>query len=252
MNKIKESTLIIIPSYNEEERLPIGSYRNFFKGAKNATVDFLFVNDGSTDGTLSILKELQDEFSFVSILDLPKNVGKGEAIRTAVLKSDKTKYDNIGYFDADLATPLEEIDKLVEQLRNRMEPYMILGIRIKILGYSEIERKVGRHYLGRIFATVVSNMLKLAVYDTQCGAKIMKSDIAFQIFQEPFVSKWLFDVELIFRLKQKYQDVEKKMIEVPLRKWKDIEGSKLKPSYFLIAPFELIRIYFSYKTKNKA
>ena len=90
-------------------------------------------------------------------------------------------------------------------------------------------------------------MLQLAIYDTQCGAKLIKSQLALDLFKEPFLSKWLFDVELLFRFKSKVPNYEACIIEVPLNNWEDIAGSKIKFTYFLKAPLDLIRIYFKYR-----
>jgi hypothetical protein len=181
------------------------------------------------------------------VLDLKKNGGKAEAIRQGVLSVQEGQYDYIGYLDADLATPLEELPRLMEYTAKTPAPYFIMGSRIKLLGFSKIDRKLSRHYIGRIFATVVSNMLQLSVYDTQCGAKLIKSEIAKELFKKPFLSKWLFDVELLFRLKKLRQDYKSRIYEVPLRRWQDVAGSKIKLSYYFKAPLDLLRINFKYR-----
>lgn len=90
-------------------------------------------------------------------------------------------------------------------------------------------------------------MLQLPIYDTQCGAKLIHADVVSTLFKDSFLSKWLFDVELLFRLKKNYKDFEKRIIEVPLNKWEDVAGSKIKFSYFLKAPLDLLRIYLKYR-----
>lgn len=237
---------VIIPCYNEENRLEKNRFVDFFE--KNSEFHFLFVNDGSTDNTLSVLKELSEAFpTQVNVLDLKQNGGKAEAIRQGMLQSVELGYDYLGYFDADLATPLDEIPRLLTYTNRNPLPYMVMGSRIKLLGSTDIKRKLRRHYIGRVFATVVSNMLKLPIYDTQCGAKLIQKETVSILFREPFSTKWLFDVELLFRLKKNYQDFESRIVEVPLKKWEDVAGSKIGFSYFLKAPFDLIKIYFKYK-----
>ena len=120
---------------------------------------------------------------------------------------------------------------------------MVLGSRIKRLGAS-IDRKAKRHYLGRVFATFASLTLRLPVYDTQCGAKLVQAALVPQLFDQPFLSRWIFDVELLARLRnlvgvQKLLDAT---IEAPLDKWEDIGGSKLRFSYMMRAPLELWKI----------
>lgn len=236
--------LIVIPCYNEAERLPIDEFKSFFSQASNQHIHFLFVNDGSSDDTSKILQNLSGNYEQVDFLDLKKNSGKAEAIRQGVLHSKNLDFDYIGYFDADLAAPLSEISTLSQRI-NSKKPYMLLGARVKLLGSTVIKRKLSRHYIGRIFATIVSNMLKLAIYDTQCGAKLVRKDVAASIFIAPFISKWLFDVELLFRIKKQYREVENKIIEVPLKRWEDKSGSKIKFSYYFQAPFDLLKIYLS-------
>lgn len=242
-----QRSLIIIPCYNESKRLPIPQYELFFKSEVGSKIDFLFVNDGSGDNTIEVLRAFELNYTNVRTLDLKVNGGKAEAIRQGMLASINLEYDYLGYFDADLATPLVEISRLLELTKRTPKPFLVMGSRIKLLGYSDIQRKLRRHYIGRIFATVVSNMLKLPVYDTQCGAKLIQKEVAFELFQNPFISKWLFDVELLFRLKKRHSDFETRIVEVPLKKWEDVAGSKISASYFLKAPLDLLRIYFNYR-----
>lgn len=238
--------LIIIPCYNEEKRLQRDQFVAFIKAHNQ--YHFLFVNDGSSDKTVLLLETIKKESpSQVDILDLKQNVGKAEAIRQGMLASVDMKFDYLAYFDADLATPLEEIPRLLSYVQHSPEPYLIMGSRIKLLGSTNIQRKLRRHYIGRVFATIVSNMLSLPIYDTQCGAKLIKREEVFELFDTKFLSKWLFDVELLFRLINIRKDASTRIVEVPLKKWEDVAGSKIAFSYFLKAPIDLIRIYLRYK-----
>ena len=209
----------------------------------------LFVNDGSTDKTAAILQELCIDVSQFTFLNLEKNEGKSGAIRQGVLHLEENNtFDYIGYLDADLATPLTEIPRLISEIEKRdTSPLFIMGARVKLMG-TNIKRKVWRHYVGRVFATFVSKMLKIPVYDTQCGAKLIHKSVVFNIFREPLITKWLFDVELIARLESilGVDKMEEVLLEVPIRQWQEIEGSKLKPTDFLKAPFELIKIWRHY------
>ena len=189
--------LTIIPCFNEEKRLKKERFKEFIGGSEG--IDFLFVNDGSLDNTLDGLLEIKKEHpNRVEVLDLKKNGGKGEAIRQGMLNSVDLGYDYIGYFDADLATPLDEIPRLLGYTERTLPPFIVMGSRIKLLGSTNIQRKLRRHYIGRVFATIVSNMLQLPIYDTQCGAKLIHNEIISTVFKEPFSSKWLFDVCLLY------------------------------------------------------
>jgi len=239
-------TLLIIPCYNEENRLPIDELVQFIE-KENAGLTFLFVNDGSTDNTIKILNDLADKYSVVKVLDLQQNVGKAEAIRTAMLKYTSDEFDYIGYFDADLATPLAEVNQFIAKAE-KFDPIILMGSRVKLLGITDIKRKWYRHYFGRVFATIASNMLKIPVYDTQCGAKMIKSSVVKELFAAPFISSWLFDVEILFRLKKlpDYRINKTPIIELPLSKWEEKGESKIPFTYLFKIPIELISIYLKY------
>lgn len=229
---------IIIPFYNEEKRIVLESFHQIFKNTSQ--YDFILVDDGCTDNTNTILCEFKSKFSNLTILKLDKNIGKAEAIRAAVLSISNT--DFIAYYDADLATPFSELDKLIQFSIIHQNYKMVMGARIKLIG-NQVKRSLTRHYFGRIFATIVSQfVLKVAVYDTQCGAKVIDFETAKPIFSEPFISKWLFDVELLKRL-QKNHNLKEVVKEIPLEKWEEIGSSKIKRTDFFKIPFELFQIY---------
>lgn len=236
------ATCIIVPCYNEANRIDFAAFKNY-----PSSLDFLFVNDGSTDNTKSALDELVKHSENFQALHLTTNAGKAEAVRQGVLYLDKP-YDYIGYLDADLSTPLSEIERLNEYAINTNKTF-VMGSRIKLVG-SNIERRLKRHISGRIIATFIDTfLLKLGIYDTQCGAKIIDSNLAKNIFKDPFKTKWLFDVELILRVKLKYgkayclQNIE----EVPLLTWTDIGDSKITFTDILKLPIDFINIYRHYK-----
>lgn len=249
---------IVVPCYNEERRLNIDSFLKF----KNVSheISFLFVNDGSTDGTLRILESLRESRpSEFSVLNLQPNRGKAEAVRQGTLAASKVQPDYIGFWDADLATPLDTIAAFVDLAESRPELQVIIGSRVKLLG-RRIERRPVRHYVGRVFATVVSTMLDLAVYDTQCGAKLFRaSPSMYAVFREPFTSRWIFDVEILARLIQSRRgndlpQARDIIYEFPLTEWRDVPGSKLGYSDFFRAGWDLLKIhnrYFSGQSKSQ-
>jgi hypothetical protein len=161
--------------------------------------------------------------------------------------------DFVGFWDADLATPLDAINDLLELLLAHKELDIVLGSRVKLLG-RDIERLVVRHYLGRVFATCASVVLGLPIYDTQCGAKIFRvtPDLA-GILQEPFSSRWIFDVELLARFLH-LSGTEKahgEIYEFPLYRWRDVPGSKVGPLDFLTAAKELLAIWRKYPRNSR-
>ena len=104
----------------------------------------------------------------------------------------------MGNWDADLATPLSTIPEFIEKFQSSRALVAVSGSRILRLG-SSIHSSVFRHYFGRVFAMVTSNILNILIYDTQCGAKLFRTEHAGLIFSEHFISRWFFDVELFAR-----------------------------------------------------
>lgn len=235
--------LVIVPFYNEENRISEEEFNTLFSDFREEK--FLLVNDASSDNTFSLLTDFQEQNENVSVLSLSENKGKAEAIRQAVLQTKITeKY--IAYFDADLATPFEELVKIKEFAIQNPTYNFLMGSRIKRMG-SHIERYVYRHYLGRVFATIISSViLKIPVYDTQCGAKVIKSNLALELFNEPFVSKWLFDVELLLRYKKINPKFQEFIYEFPLNTWIEKGNSRIRFTDFLKFPFQLVKIHFHY------
>ncbi|GGD25805.1 glycosyltransferase [Flavobacterium orientale] len=238
------NALLIIPFYNEGNRMIGEELSLAFETHPN--LDFLLVDDGSTDTTASLLLQFEKKHSNVASLLLSKNSGKAEAIRNGVKTSEGKKYDFIGYLDADLATPISEMNHLLYFAKQHTNYSFLMGSRIKRLG-SKIERYSYRHYIGRVFATIISGViLKTPIYDTQCGAKIMKQELAFALFEKPFLTRWLFDVELLLRMKQLNSDFYKEVYEYPLETWIEKGNSKIRIKDMLALPFQLIKIYRAY------
>lgn len=236
MNKV----VVIIPFYNESNRIDLSVFTTAF--SHYSYYDFLLVDDGSSDDTFHKLSSFSD-YKNVRVISLTPNSGKAEAIRSGVMNS--TDYDYIAYFDADFSTPIDQLKKLIDFALDNKKYKIIMGARIKLIG-NGVVRSLKRHYFGRIFATLISNfILKTPVYDTQCGAKVIQFKTAKVLFENPFLTRWLFDVELLLRLK-KIDKIEDVVIEIPLDKWVEMGNTKIKLIEFLSFPFQLIKIYFKY------
>ena len=241
---------LVVPCFNEAARFRAEAFARFLK--LEVPVHLFLVNDGSTDGTLGLLEAFRDQHPFqVSVIDQQPNVGKGEAVRRAMRSAVlERRYRFVGFWDADLATPLDQVPRFIETLRERPQVAMVFGARVRLLGRS-VMRNPLRHYLGRGFATAVSTMLRLPVYDTQCGAKLFRvSPQLEQILAEPFTSRWIFDVEMIARYMVLpgvgRAGAEQTIYELPLDAWHDIAGSKLSAMDFLKAVGELVVIRRKY------
>lgn len=242
-------SIVVVPCYNEARRLNARAFTQF--RASGHWVEFLFVNDGSTDGTLEILQRLRcSSPDTIRVHDQQPNRGKAEAVRAGLLEALETDADFVGYWDADLATPLSALPDFVQVFEDRPEVNVVLGSRVKLLGRS-IERHAWRHYLGRVFATMVSQMLRLAVYDTQCGAKLFRSTPELRrVLATPFATSWLFDVEILARLigesAEGTQAVTDSLYELPLTEWRDVPGSKLTGGAYARAASSVIKLYAEY------
>lgn len=238
------SCAIVVPCFNEGSRLDPDLFAGFASSTHNVT--FVFVDDGSTDNTPAMLRTLSlRSAGRVSILTLKSNCGKAEAVRTGMIAALRQGHTFCGFWDADLATPLSSVLTFAMRLEQNPEVALVMGSRIRLLG-RKIERKWFRHYIGRIFATAASSVLGFAVYDTQCGAKLFRNCSAVQaVFDRPFVSRWLFDVELLLRMKRAFRDPDfsSTAIEEPLDEWRDVAGSKIRLNYFFVIPIALFAIW---------
>jgi glycosyltransferase involved in cell wall biosynthesis len=241
-----KSFAIVIPCYNEANRFQTERFKAFLKN-RNGVVLF-FVDDGSTDTTSSLIKALKSVFpeQVQSIIHL-KNKGKAEAVRTGINEAFKRKdIERFAFLDADLSSSLEECFEIADKIDTHKA--FVFGSRIKKLD-NNIQRKKYRFIIGRVIATLISYMLKLPIYDSQCGCKVFRRDWVGIIFKDVFISPWLFDVEIFFRLIRHFgrEKIQTKIEEVPLKEWVDTDDSKVSLLYGFKVWFDLIKIYVHYK-----
>ena len=239
------STILVVPCYNEATRLPSQTFGDY--AIAHPDVSFLFVNDGSTDETAAVIDTLADTSDRIHALHLDTNVGKAEAVRQGMLWCSEKPYDLAGYWDADLSTSLDELPAISAPLNASESVDIVTAARIKMVG-RRIERNPLRHYTGRAFATAVSVLFGIEMYDTQCGAKLFRNTPTMRsLFSDPFTTRWVFDVELFVRFSRcADKSIENNLVEVPLTEWRDVAGSKMRLLDFFKAPLELLRIHFTY------
>ncbi len=243
-------TVLVIPCFNEAQRLQPEPMLEFLDA--RADVHFVLVDDGSADATLSALRELAAlRPTQCHVLANPHNVGKAESVRRGMLVARQSAPRYVGYWDCDLATPLAELRRFEQLLDEQPKLLVVTGARVKLLGRA-IRRNELRHYLGRVFATLASMTLGLAVYDTQCGAKLFRAGpVVDTLFDRPFLSDWIFDVEILARLvahHRQHGDADPRDVvrELPLQRWEDVPGSKVRLSSALRSALDLVRIYRRY------
>lgn len=205
---------------------------------------FCFVDDGSKDGTLHILKQIAGECNNAFVVEKKQNGGKAHAVYTGMLyalKNISSRY--YGYMDADLATPLSFISAMELELSKNAEGMMLFGSR-QMAEKNTVERKAFRHYSGRFVSSIITWSLGVKFGDTQCGAKLFSKQGAEAAFEKEFISSWVFDVEIIKRilLKMGKENSSKYIIEIPVNQWKDVGNSKVSTWYFFKMVGELMKI----------
>jgi dolichyl-phosphate beta-glucosyltransferase len=247
LNVNEPQVMIVVPCYNEELRLPVDRFLEFLR---QSPACFVFVDDGSRDQTIDRLERLREGHEDrVFVLRLPANRGKAEAVRAGLNFALDHDAEYAGFWDADLATPLDAIPQFLAVLAAKRQLDMVFGSRVKLLG-RKVHRKSSRHYLGRVFATVVSSMLRLPIYDTQCGAKIFRVRPHLRgLIADPFLSRWVFDVEILARYIRQLGSANpaaQGIYEFPLDVWEDVGGSKIRPFDFLAAFRDVAHIYWKY------
>jgi dolichyl-phosphate beta-glucosyltransferase len=254
--KSSPQTIVVVPCYNEARRFDIRAFDQFL--AECDEVQLLFVDDGSTDDTPLMLERLRQMHPRkVSTQRLSTNRGKAEAVRRGIQVAMRRRPAFVGYWDADIATPLQTIPQFIEVLHAQSRVQLVMGCRVAMLG-RQIVRNSWRHFLGRTFATAASIVLKLSVYDTQCGAKLFRftPEVA-EVFSQPFTSRWVFDVEILARIDaiasatQLAYSAHQLVYEYPLEEWHDVQGSHLRALDFVLAFKDLCSIYLRYMRRRE-
>ena len=238
---------VVIPCYNEAERLQSEAFKQFID--KNLGYHLCFVNDGSKDNTLEILNELAAEHEErISIYNCETNGGKAEAVRLGLLHLSKIQqFDYIGFLDADLSTNFDDFQDLVTTISNS-EFQIVSGSRMSRMG-ANITKESARAIISKTINFIIRKTLGMEINDTQCGAKIMTKEIVEKTFQTKFHTRWLFDVEIFMRMKKVYglQQAKKLICEQPLKRWIHADGSKLnmKDSFKIVG--QIGKIALNYK-----
>lgn len=245
---------VVIPCYDEEERLLSTEFSEYIN--KNSGYHLCFVNDGSKDKTLEVLKELQKgREEFITVYNCKKNGGKAQAVRLGMLHMAKKEgLDYIGFLDADLSTDLADFDDLVKTIEHS-DFKIVSGSRIVRMG-ANITKESARKIISLTINFIIRKILSMDFKDTQCGAKIFHKDVINVAFKKEFVTQWIFDVEIFKRLTQYYglNKAKTMLCEQPLKRWIHADGSKLsmKDSVKIVGQLAQIAwIYRSKKTNNK-
>ena len=237
---------IVIPCYNEEERLLGEEFKSFTR--KNLGYHLCFVNDGSKDRTLEVLHELsKGREDYISVYDCEKNGGKAEAVRLGMLHLAKqSQFDYIGFLDADLSTNFDDFVDLANTISNSQYK-LVFGSRMARMG-ADITKQSARAIISKTINFIIRKILGMDINDTQCGAKIMTKDVIEKTFQEKFITQWIFDVEIFMRMKKIYgtKQTQELILEKPLNRWIHADGSKLsmKNSIKIVGQLGQIAVHY--------
>lgn len=222
---------IVVPCFNEAGRWD-AAYWDAMLAVEG--VQWVFVDDGSTDGTAALLAETATRAN-VSVHRLSVNAGKAEAVRQGMeaVLAEGDVVEAVGYMDADGAFNVSDVQDILRVFRERTAPAgdatAVWSSRVALAG-RDIKRSTSRHYIGRIVATLVSIGQTQIPYDTQSGLKLFvpTEDLA-ACLATPFRTRWLFELELLSRW-QGVTGARMRIWEEPLNFWHDVPGSKIRGS----------------------
>jgi glycosyltransferase involved in cell wall biosynthesis len=231
--------LLVVPCFNESARWQ----SNYWTELHASGVDFLFVDDGSTDDTWADICRTSDALGAVKI-QLPVNLGKAEAVRRGLLATLQESRTVIGFIDADAAFPIDTVIQMAEVSRNRLvdgDWDSVWAARI-LMGGRSVVRKRSRHYVGRLVATLIASSHGHEVYDTQTGLKFFQSSTALKsCLDKPFNTKWFVDVELMMRWRAKTGQLMR-VWEEPVEGWRDVRGSKVNSGQYAQLTRDILKV----------
>ena len=237
--------LLVVPCYNEEHRLCIADFVGFLH--HHPDIGLQFVDDGSSDNTVVVLEKMRaDVGAKVRILALASNGGKGEAVRRGLCAALEIEPRMIGFVDADLSTPLTELTAMAQTLDTRSGVLLVIGSRIPMLG-RQILRSRSRYLAGRLLGLLAYPVLGAVLHDTQCGAKLLRVTVqTAELLAEPFLNRWIFDIELLVRVRHLAQAQGRRLsdvvVEAPLTEWQERGGTKVRLTDYLWSSFALLRM----------
>jgi len=222
---------VIIPAYNEVRRLPhtLALVYNYLKSHFNS-FELIVVDDGSYDSTADYVDDFALQSPEVRLISYVPNKGKGHAVRVGMLAASG---DLILFDDADGSSPIEELQKLLDSIKDGAD--IAIGSRAKPDEQRTVNALAYRKYLGNTFNVIVQGLLLPGFYDTQCGFKLFKKEMAHDIFSVTRLDRFAFDVEVLYIARLR----DYKITEIPIN-WTNVEGSKV--NVFTDSPQMLLEV----------
>lgn len=209
---------VVVPAFNEEWRLPPTLIDIIdFLDTRGSPYEILVVDDGSSDATVDVVQKFVRIRPQVRLIRLPRNYGKGHAVRTGVLNA---RGKRVLFTDADGASPIAELPRLEAAMDEGAD--LAIGSRAVASPETAVTTRWYRKYLGRSFNLCVNLVLLPGIADTQCGFKLFTADNARYLFERQQADGFSFDVELLYMA----QRSELKIAEIPIN-WTNIPGSKV-------------------------
>jgi dolichyl-phosphate beta-glucosyltransferase len=232
---LTRSVSIVIPAYNEETRLPgtLDRINCYLAQSGWEFSEVLVVDDGSRDGTVSVVQDFAARAPAVRLLRNPGNRGKGYSVRHGMLEA-KGKWAL--FSDADLSTPIQELEKLWSAAQEARAEVAI-GSRALDRSLIGVHQPAFRETAGKVFNLSMRIITGLPFWDTQCGFKLFETRAAREIFLRQQLDRFGFDVEVLFIARK----LGYSSIEVPVR-WNDVAGSKVSALNGLSAFLDPLRV----------
>jgi len=214
----KKEISIIIPAYNEENRIKITLF-SIEKYFHNKNFEIIVINDGSSDNTLELLNTLKDKLPNLELITYKKNRGKGYAVKKGI---ENAQGQYILFLDADNSTPIEEFEKLMTEIKKGFD--IAIGSRYLEDSDIKIKQSILRILIGRLGNLLIQSLLIKGIKDTQCGFKLFKNLVAKQIFAKQTIDGWGFDMEILAIA----QILKYKIKEIPIS-WLNSTDSRVRP-----------------------
>lgn len=240
MDSSAPSLLILIPAYNEEQRIEpvLREYGQYFRDHYAGRCEIVVVLNGCVDGTFNVVQKVAHEFPAISALDFPAAIGKGGALIEGFRLAPQ--YDLAGYVDADGATAPKDFHDLVRQMEGVDCVVASRWMKGAVLTQAQASH---RQFASRIFHIIVELLFWMGIKDTQCGAKVVRSQAIALIHENLRISDMAFDINLLYALKR----AEFKVREHPTV-WTDKLGSKVvlgKTSLTMLLSVIRVRLIYS-------
>ncbi len=209
---------VVVPAFNEERRLPptLIDIIDFFD-RKGISYEVLVIDDGSKDSTAEVVRKFERVRHQVRLIQLPKNYGKGHAVRLGVLNSRGAR---VLFADADGATPIQEFERLEAAVAGGAD--IAIGSRALASADTKVATSIHRRLLGRVFNKCVNLILLPTIADTQCGFKMFTRKAAMFLFRRQRADRFSFDVDLLYMAHKADLNIK----EVPIN-WTNVPGSKV-------------------------